>query len=451
MSILIFFSLFSALRRLRLQDRWTRQQLEAHQTKSLVRLREYAYARSPFYRRFHRGLEHKALHELPILTKAMMMENFDDLVTDRAVRLADVERHRDTLRGDERFLGRYRVNATSGSTGRPGLFLYDHFEWVTALASFMRAYQWLEGATYLPPRIKVASIVSPTPWHMSRRAGATLETRWAHALRLYATDSVAKLVGSLDAWQPHILGAYPSVARVLAEEQLAGRLHVYPKYIFTGAEVLAADTRRRIEEAWGAGRLFDMYGVTEGGTIAAECGRHAGLHLFEDLAIFEVVDGDNQPVPPGVYGEKLLITVLYNRTQPLIRYELSDSVRLAENSCPCGRAFTLITGIQGRTEDILRFPGAAGGEIAINSAVIDQVLDRLPAGEWQLVQETNGLYVLLSGTPAEFPDERLAEDLRRALSDQAVIVPPIIIKRVPAIPRGATGKAQLIKSNLPRA
>lgn len=449
MNVLIFFSVLSALRRLRRQERWTRGQMQEHQAETLQRLREYAYAHSPFYRRFHLGLEDRPLHELPVLTKATMMENFDDLVTDRAIHLADVERHLPTLRGDERFLGRYRVNATSGSTGRHGLFLFDHSEWVTVLASFIRAYEWLEGPSNLPPRKTIAAIVSPTPWHMSRRAGATLETWWTPAHHLFASDPVETMVRRLNSWQPQILGAYPSIARTLANEQLAERLHIAPKYIFTGAEVLTEETRRRIEEAWGKGRLFDIYGATEGGTIAAECMYHSGLHLFEDQVIFENVDQDNRPVPTGEYGEKLLITVLFNRTQPLIRYELSDSVRLADRQCPCGRPFALIANIQGRMEEILRFPAVTGGEVAINPVIFDQVMDRVPAGEWQVVQETDGLNILLSGTPEGFSDERLADDLRRALAAEGVLVPPIRVRRVPAIPRSATGKAPLIKSNLP--
>jgi hypothetical protein len=58
-------------------------------------------------------------------------------------------------------------------------------------------------------------------------------------------------------------------------------------------------------------------------------------------------------MPPGVYGDKLLVTSLFNRTQPLIRYELSDSVRLSPVSCPCGRPFALIDDIQGRMEEVL--------------------------------------------------------------------------------------------------
>jgi GNAT superfamily N-acetyltransferase len=56
--------------------------LEKHQAESLRRLRDYAHARSPFYQRFHRGLTDRPLQELPVLTKALVMENFDELVTE---------------------------------------------------------------------------------------------------------------------------------------------------------------------------------------------------------------------------------------------------------------------------------------------------------------------------------------------------------------------------------
>jgi hypothetical protein len=57
-------------------------------------------------------------------------------------------------------------------------------------------------------------------------------------------------------------------------------------------------TRRRVEQAWG--RLpFDVYAATETAGITAEWQVHSGLHLFEDLVVTEVVDGDHRPVPPA--------------------------------------------------------------------------------------------------------------------------------------------------------
>lgn len=172
------------------------------------------------------------------------------------------------------------------------------------------------------------------------------------------------------------------------------------------------------------------------------------MHLSEDLVIVEVVDWDNRPVPADVYGDKLLITALFNRTQPLIRYELSDSVRLATAPCPSGHPFALIDDIQGRVEDVLSFQGVAGGMVNVHPLVFSRIMDVLPVSGWQVIQEVDGLRVLLSGLRGEFRDETLADALRQALAEQGTIVPRVEVQWVTAIPKTAAGKAPLIKSNL---
>lgn len=445
----IVLELWRLLPRLRQRDHWTRVRLAMHQADALRALREYAYVRSPFYQRFHQGLTERPLEELPVLTKAVLMEHFDELVTDRAVQLAAVEAHVAGLRDDERFLGRYWANATSGSTGRRGMFLFDRSEWLRILASVARAHDWAGVHVGVTHRMRLAEVASTAPWHLSTRVGVTLDSPWVPALRLPASEPLDVLVQRLNGWRPEMLVAYSSQAHALAEAQLAGDLRVAPRLVFTSAEVLTEGMRQRIEAAWGQ-VLFNQYAATEVGGLAAECEQHRGLHLQEDLVITEVVDRDNRPVPPGTYGDKLLVTVLARRTQPLIRYEISDSVRLAAAPCPCGRPFALIDGIQGRAEDVLYFPTPGGARVAVQPLVFHRVMDTVPAAGWQVVQEPDGLRVLVSAARDESVLATLADALRQALAAQGVTVPPVQVLPVVDIPRSANGKTPLIKSNLPR-
>lgn len=137
-------------------DRWTRRHLQTYQIQVLDRLRTYAYALSPFYQQFHNGLFHRPLHELPVLTKAMLMEHLDDVVTDRTIRVHNVEAYLTAARCDERFLNRYWVNATSGSTGQRGLFLFNFAEWSMVLASYTRVYAWGGASPGLTHRISIS-------------------------------------------------------------------------------------------------------------------------------------------------------------------------------------------------------------------------------------------------------------------------------------------------------
>jgi phenylacetate-coenzyme A ligase PaaK-like adenylate-forming protein len=369
----------------------------------------------------------------------MVMEHFDELVTDPALRLADVEAHLATLSGgDELFDGRYRVASTSGSTGRRGIFLWDPGEWAAILASYNRSFDWAGVGAGITHRTRMAVVSSTTSWHQSARVGASVHR-----------DPLESIVERLNGFQPRVLVAYASMAHLLAEEQLAGRLRISPSFVFASSEVFTEQARRRVEEAWGR-KAFEVYAATEPAGIASECEQHRGMHLLEDLVITEVVDENYKPVPPSVYGHKVLVTVLFSRTMPLIRYEMSDSVRPASSPhCPCGRPFALIYGIQGREEDVLRFPAKSGGQVSVQPIIFHRVMDAVPAGGWQVGQGTEGLTVLLSGVREEFADAALIDSLRRELEVQGVIVPPVKVKRVLNIPRTTVGKAPLIKAYLP--
>ena len=450
MNLIVLAKVLWQREQLRQHDGWSRSQLEAHQSRELKVLRDYALERSPFYQRFHKGLEGAALSELPVLTKADVMANFDEFVTDRSLKLQHLETYLAGPNNTERFEGRYWVSATSGSTGRRGIFVSSLNEWATVLASYSRAYAWGGVHAGLTRRTKMAVVSSRTPWHQSARVGASVQSPFIPTLRLDATESLEHNVTLLNAFQPEALVAYASMAHELAIEQLEGRLKIAPRAVFTASEVLTEDMRQRIADAWGQ-QPFNVYASTETAGIASECDHHAGMHLYEDLVITEVVDEHNQAVPAGQYGEKLLVTVLFSRTQPLIRYEMSDSLRLTTRTCASGKPFALVDGIQGRREDVLRLPALAGGMLEVHPNVFHRVMERTPVGEWQIVQESDGLRVLVVKPGAGFADDALAEAIRAELTVQGVMVPPISVKRVSRIPKTALGKTPLIKAALSRA
>jgi phenylacetate-CoA ligase len=143
-------------RTLRGRERWSRAELEEHQRRQLAALRAFASARSPFYRRWHRGLARAPLADLPGLTKAVLMDKADQLATDPAVRLADVQRYLKTLHGNARFAGRYWVSATSGSSGRKSIIPSDVHEWAMVIASYGRANEWAGIRSGLLHRINMA-------------------------------------------------------------------------------------------------------------------------------------------------------------------------------------------------------------------------------------------------------------------------------------------------------
>jgi phenylacetate-CoA ligase len=431
-------------RRLRRRERWSQGELAAYQQRALAELREFALARSPFYRRFHEGLTHAPLSELPVLTKADLMDNFDELSTDRALRLTDLQAYLQRGGGEQRFRSRYWVSATSGSSGRRSIIPSNADEWAKVLASYARANEWAGVTVGARHRLRMAVVSSTSAWHQSSRVATTVRSPLVQSERLDAASPLPIVVSRLNQLQPEVLVAYASMIRALADEQLSGRLRIAPRAVNSSSEVLTAEGRAMARRAWGV-PPFDVYAATKTGGIAAECDHHLGMHLFEDLVYPEVVDDDYRPVVDGASGARLLVTVLFSRTVPLIRYEMTDRVQLSTRRCPCGRPFRLIEQIEGRTDDVLNLPAAAGiGTVGVHPVVFHQVLDLVDAAGWQVRQEEAGLHVLIAAPGAAFDAPEAESALRDGLRAAGARPSVVSVSVVDAIPAGAGGKRPLV-------
>lgn len=160
----------------------------------------------------------------------------------------------------------------------------------------------------------------------------------------------------------------------------------------------------------------------------------------------EVVDEHDRPVPPGTIGAKLLVTVLFSRTQPLIRYEMSDRVARATDGCDCGLPFELLSTIDGRAEDMIELPKVGGGTISVHPNVFHRVLEPLPLREWQVVQEAGRLHVLLGSPRATISTEDVARAIAHDLDVLGAKPPRIDVEIVDAVTRTALGKAPLVQA-----
>ena len=433
-------------------ERWSRHRFEVSQAAWLRDIIAFAGARSPFYRERFAGrpLADAPLASLPTLDKATLMERWDDVVTVPSLRLADVEAHLDGLERDDYLDGRFRAMATGGTTGRRGVFVFDRREWSACLAGFLRWSDW-SGTRPRLPRLRVATVSATSPLHMTARYGLSIDVGLHRLLRLDARAPIDELSAAIDRFRPDALIGYPSVLALLALEQLEGRLNVAPRTVSTTSEVRTPEMTERIRTAWGA-EPFDVYGITEAGIFAVDCEHHAGKHLFEDLAFVEVVDEAGRAVPDGESGARLLVTNLFNRTLPLIRYELDDLVTLSPDPCPCGRPLRVIAALEGRSDDILRLPGAAGGTVAVHPHALRSPLARFgEVAQCRVVHDEDGVHVELVLRANASPDtpERVAEALGDALRELGAD-PPVDARSVDSLERaaGPAGKLKLVESRV---
>jgi phenylacetate-coenzyme A ligase PaaK-like adenylate-forming protein len=383
------------------------------------------------------------------MSKGLMMDEFDRFVTDPRLRCAALEPHLASLTDDVLHLGCYRVMASSGSSGRKGIYVFDDVEWAALLAGCMRWMGFMGVRPTLPRRTRIATLGAPDAKHMTFRGASSMDVGLFASLRLPATTPLAEMVAQLQAFRPDLLFGYPSVITLVAAAQQAGELDIAPRVVCTTSELRTPEMTARIRDAW-VSDLYDCLGLTETGIAGVDCAAHAGLHIFEDQCILEVVDADNRPVPDGESGAKVLVTSLYRRVQPIIRMEVSDLLSVTSAPCTCGRTFRRIEVLGGRADDILTLPTADDSMVQIQPVALRSALAPVPGLlQYQIEHSAPGLRLSLvvAADAAGVAAAQAQRALESVLANHGVTATPVFACVVPHIEREAgAGKFKLIRS-----
>ena len=425
------------------RDRWSRDDLMAYQEERARALIAHAVSKSPYYREaLGADAAERPLAELPTLSKATLMAEFDRVITDPRLRLADLRAHLSGPDPSQSFLGEYRVATTSGTTGRRSIVVFTAEEAAAWRAVSGRPMMRM-GIGPRPPRF--AALGSPSPVHVTRQV---LVPPGVPTPPVSAATPIAELVAALNAQQPELLLGAVGVWRALAEEQIAGRLRIAPKAALFSSEAVTADVRRRVRQAWGI-EPMSGYAATEAPAIATSSPEHAELEIADDVVVIEIVDDDGKPVAPGRPGAKVLLTNLINYAQPLIRYELTDSVVESPLPNPAGRPWRCLLSVDGRTADILYLRAPDGATVLVHPSVLGSAVAPLAeVGEYAFVYDAHGLHAHIVLTPGAAAD--VGERLRIALIDAVAstgAVPPLVdVLPVPALQREPGGKLRVVRS-----
>ncbi len=273
----------------------------------------------------------------------------------------------------------------------------------------------------------------------------------AKTQRLFsALTPIAELVRELNAFQPVIVGGYPSVLEVLAKEQDVGRLHIHPKLINAAGETLSDAVRQHIAAAFQCS-VGNYYGSSEAVGLTFEC-KHQQLHVNSDWYILEPVDERDQPVPPGQLSQSVLVTNLANRVQPIIRYKMGDRVTISPDTCQCGSPFPTIQVI-GRTDEILSLPTPQGEVITIFPLAISSITEETPGVYSCQIIQTEPLKLRVRLAVKEIESEQsvwetLQKHLGTYLTEQGAANVAIVKAQEPPQLHPKSGKFQQVWSEV---
>jgi len=282
-----------------------------------------------------------------------------------------------------------KIQSSGGTTGMPRPTLFTPWEWEVQGIQGSRAL-WIQGARpgdvmQIPSTLSTANL----GWfyylsclHWSGIAPVTLGSG-------NVTPSRRQLEVAFD-WGVNLWAGFPEylmhLAAVAGQEGLDLR-RLGTRFIasFLGPD-LDGSLRKMLEGAWHC-PVYDNYGTHEVGLPAFECPERDGLHMMEDMFIVEVADVDTDQVLPDGEKGNLVMTSLYRRHPPLIRYNLRDYVRIASDGrtrCGCGSATRKMDHFLGRSDDMVKLRGTNVFPMACVRAVTS---DDRTTGEWLCVVE----------------------------------------------------------------
>lgn len=332
---------------------------------------------------------------------------------------------------------------TGGSTG-VALTTYFDRDWLELrTADAMRSDQW---AGYFHG-MKVAAIWGnpPLPASMRERVRAALLDRFLYLDTMNLNDeTLAAFVVRWRAENPGVLFGHSHslymLARYLVEH---GIVDLRPRGIISTSMMLLASERAVIESAF-ACKVTNRYGCEEVGLIGCECERHRGFHLDVEHLFIEFVRSDGSPAADGEEGA-IVVTDLFNRGMPFIRYRIEDVGVPTDRTCDCGRGAPLMERVTGRVADYLK---RRDGSLVAGVSLVERTLTAIRGIEQMQVVQRAIDEIELNIVPAA--DYSPASE-NALLGEFASVFGPmtnIRITRLTTIPQERSGKYRFSICNI---
>lgn len=360
-------------------NQWrSREEIAALQWDRLQTVLKHAYNTTDYYRSLFdaAGITPADIRtpedfaQLPILDKATVRDNRDRMVSSAFDRTRLIK------------------SATGGSTGEPMRFCYDRNSYERRVAAAMRGDAWA-GWRHCAPEFYIWGVPLLPQKGMARikrLADHSARRRYVANTFDLSPEHIHRIAARYNQVRPRVVVGYANALYEFARYARHAGIRLHPPHgVISSAEKLFDYQRAAMEEVFGA-PVFDRYGCREVMLIAAECERHAGLHVTVDNLYVEILR-NGRLCGPDETGE-ILLTDLHNYGMPLIRYRVGDAGSWKRDSCACGRSLPLLNVVEGRTLDLITTPSGR----MVPGEFFPHLLKDFPAiRRYQIVQERRDL------------------------------------------------------------
>src|SRR5690554_3302038 len=298
---------------------------------------KFHFENNPFYKNLVGDTLPERWEDLPVLTKKDLQQPLEN-------RLSKGYTEKSVF-----------VNKTSGSSGDPFIFAKDKYAHSLTWASIIDKFGWYGIDFNKSYQARFYGIPLDFIGNKKERLKDFLSKRYRFSIFDLSDKVLDKVLNKFSTTKFDYINGYTSSIVMLAKYLQSKNIilkEVCPslKVCVVTSEMLFDEDKKLLEKQFNI-PVVNEYGASELDLIAFQNPSKEWQVNAETLFV-EILDENNKPVPSGTEG-KVIITSLYNKAHPFIRYEIGDIGILDENSTP---KKPILKKLIGRTNDFAILP-----------------------------------------------------------------------------------------------
>ncbi|MFD2290734.1 phenylacetate--CoA ligase family protein [Mariniflexile gromovii] len=389
----------------------------------------YHLTHNPFYKTFAKEANPKDWNSIPVMTKRHLQQPLNH-------RLSDGFTTKNVY-----------INKTSGSSGDPFIFAKDKFCHALTWAGFIDRYRWFDLDFNTSKQARFYGIPLNKLGYYKERFKDFLSKRYRFSVFDLGDAQLEKNMNIFKNTKFDYINGYTSsivqFAKYLQRKNMVlNTMCPTLKACIVTSEMLFEEDKVLLETQLGI-PIINEYGAAELGLIAFQNTKNEWIVNTEDLYV-EILDENNRVLPYGEEG-RVVITSLYNKAHPFIRYDLGDIGKLSKEST---LNKPLLETLVGRTNDIVVLPsGKKAAGLSFYYVTKTVIENDGNVKEFIIEQLTLDTFKISYTSSYELSEEKL-NNIKAAISKYLEPNLTVEFERKTALERSARGKLKQFKSYL---
>ncbi|MGJ5642986.1 phenylacetate--CoA ligase family protein [Formosa sp. S-31] len=339
------------------------------------------------------------------------------------------------------------INKTSGSSGDPFIFAKDKFCHALTWAEIQNRFNWYDINFNTSLQARFYGIPLDTKGHFKERFKDRLSKRYRFNIFDLSEQALESYLNIFKNKPFDYINGYTSSIVLFAKFLKAKSINLKAlcptlKCCVVTSEMLFPDDKTLLEHYFGI-PVINEYGASELDLIAFQ-NPDSHWQVNSDTLLVEILDENDAALPYGEEG-RIVITSLYNKAHPFIKYDIGDTGSLSEDST---LQTPVLKHLTGRTNDIAILPSGKKSPgltfYYVTKAIIE---DDGNVKEFVITQENKNRFKIdyvAQSEISEVKKQTIKTEIKRYLEDGLEIA----FERHQALKRSKSGKLKQFKSLL---